>query len=107
VVRSPRHFAERHALIVIIALGESVVAIGLGVAGLPVTAGIVLAALLGLAVSVCSWWIYIDVTAVAAEHHLDRCEGDARTRIARDASTYLHLPIVFGSCGPPSASRRS
>jgi low temperature requirement protein LtrA len=96
VVRSPRHFAERHALIVIIALGESVVAIGLGVADLPVTAGIVLAALLGLAVAVCSWWIYFDVTAVAAEHHFDRSEGDARTRIARDAYTYLHLPIVAG-----------
>jgi low temperature requirement protein LtrA len=96
VIRSAGHFAERHALIVIIALGESVVAIGVGVAGLPVTPAIVLTALLGLAVSVCSWWVYFDVTAVAAEHSFDQAEGDARTRIARDAYTYLHLPIVAG-----------
>jgi low temperature requirement protein LtrA len=96
VVRSAAHFAERHALIVIIALGESVVAIGLGVAGLAVTPAIVLTAMLGLAVSVCAWWIYFDVTAVAAEHYFDRAQGDARTRIARDAYTYLHLPVVAG-----------
>jgi low temperature requirement protein LtrA len=96
VVRSPGHFAERHGLIVIIALGESIVAIGVGVAELPVTAAILIASALGLAVAVCLWWIYFDVTAIAAERMFDRAEGDERTRIARDAYTYLHFPMLVG-----------
>jgi low temperature requirement protein LtrA len=96
VVRSPGHFAERHGLIIIIALGESIVAIGVGVAELPVTASILLASALGLAVAVCLWWIYFDVTAIAAERMFDRAEGDERTRIARDAYTYLHFPMLAG-----------
>jgi low temperature requirement protein LtrA len=96
VVRSPGHFAERHGLIIIIALGESIVAIGVGVAELPVTASILLASALGLAVAVCLWWIYFDVTAIAAERMFDRADGDERTRIARDAYTYLHFPMLAG-----------
>ncbi len=96
VVRSPGHFAERHGLIIIIALGESIVAIGVGVAELPVTASILLASAFGLAVAVCLWWIYFDVTAIAAEKMFDRAEGDERTRIARDAYTYLHFPMLAG-----------
>jgi low temperature requirement protein LtrA len=96
VVRSPGHFAERHGLIIIIALGESIVAIGVGVAELPVTAAILLASAFGLAVVVCLWWIYFDVTALAAERMFDRAEGDGRTRIARDGYTYLHFPMLVG-----------
>jgi low temperature requirement protein LtrA len=96
VVRSPGHFAERHGLIIIIALGESIVAIGVGVAELPVTAAILLASAFGLAVVVCLWWIYFDVTALAAERMFDRAQGDERTRIARDGYTYLHFPMLVG-----------
>jgi low temperature requirement protein LtrA len=96
VIRSPGHFAERHGLIVIIALGESIVAVGVGVAALPVTAEILLASTLGLAVAVCLWWVYFDVTAIAAEHRFERAEGDDRTRIARDGYTYLHFPMLAG-----------
>ena len=63
------HFAERHGLIVIIALGESIVAIGVGAEG-EVDAGVVVAACLGIAVAAALWWLYFDVVAIVAERRL-------------------------------------
>ena len=93
---SPVHFAERHGLIVIIALGESIIAVGVGVLDLPLTIPIAGAALLGLACSVALWWLYFDVVAPVAERELSRREGDDRVRLARDSYTYLHFPMVAG-----------
>ncbi len=93
---SPRHFAERHGLIVIIALGESIIAVGVGVGDLPITLPIVGAALLGLAVSVALWWLYFDVVAPVAERVLSSREGVERIRLARDSYTYLHFPMIAG-----------
>lgn len=95
-LRSVPHFAERHGLVVIIALGESIVAIGVGIAELPISWPIVVAATLGLVVSAALWWVYFDVTSLAAEHALARVPEDDRPRVARDAYSYLHLPIVAG-----------
>lgn len=91
---APAHFAERHGLIVIIAIGESIVAIGVGVGGQPLTGPVVLAAVLGLAVSVALWWTYFDVVALDAERVLTSKEGQERTSLARDSYSYLHLPMV-------------
>jgi low temperature requirement protein LtrA len=92
----PGHFAERHGAIVIIALGESIVSIGIG-AHEHVDAGIVGAALLGIVVAAALWWVYFDVTAIAAERRLSRASaGRERNEIARDAYSYLHLPMVAG-----------
>lgn len=91
---APAHFAERHGLIVIIAIGESIVAIGVGVGGQPLTGPVVLAAVLGLAVSVALWWTYFDVVALDAERVLSSKEGQERTSLARDSYSYLHLPMV-------------
>jgi low temperature requirement protein LtrA len=93
---SPRHFAERHGLIVIIALGESIIAVGVGAAEFPVTVPIIAAALLGLAVSVALWWLYFDVVAPVAERVLSGREGVERVRLARDSYTYLHFPMIAG-----------
>jgi low temperature requirement protein LtrA len=93
---SPGHFAERHGLIIIIALGESVVAIGVGVAALPISGPIVLATALGLVVVCSLWWLYFDVVAIMARRVLSRAEGAERTRIARDSYSFLHLPMVAG-----------
>lgn len=93
---SPGHFSERHGLIVIVALGESIVAIGVGVAALPISAGIILASTLGIAVAGAIWWTYFDVTAVAAERELATASEPERPRLARDAYTYLHLPMIAG-----------
>jgi low temperature requirement protein LtrA len=93
---SPVHFAERHGLIIIIALGESIIAVGVGVLDLPLTVPIAGAALLGLAVSVALWWLYFDVVAPVAERELRRRDGVERVRLARDSYTYLHFPMVAG-----------
>ncbi len=93
---SPGHFAERHGLIIIIALGESIVAIGVG-AEHGVDAGVVAAAVLGVAVSAALWWLYFDVVALVAERRLHHAtEGRMRNEIARDSFSYLHFPMVAG-----------
>ncbi len=93
---SPDHFAERHGLIVIIALGESVIALGVGAAGESLTTGLEVAAILGIAVIAALWWAYFDVMAVIAERQLAGTSGTARTRLARDYFSYLHMPMVAG-----------
>jgi low temperature requirement protein LtrA len=92
---SPGHFAERFSLIVIIALGESIVAIGTGLHG-ELGAGTVGAALLGLMVAFGLWWAYFDVVAIVAELRFRNSEGYRRLRIARDSYSYLHLPMIAG-----------
>src|SRR3954454_2152097 len=92
----PHHFAERHGLIVIIALGESIVALGVGSADHDVSAGIAAAAVLGVAVAAALWWAYFDVVAIVAERRLAAREGADRARNARDSYTYLHLPMIAG-----------
>jgi low temperature requirement protein LtrA len=92
----PGHFAERHGLIIIIALGESIVAIGIGAEG-NVTAGVVIGASLGVMVAAAMWWLYFDVVALAAERRLaDAAPGRERNTMARDPFSSLHLPMVAG-----------
>jgi low temperature requirement protein LtrA len=92
----PSHFAERHSLIVIIALGESIVAIGVG-AGTGVDAGVVAAATLGIAVAAAIWWLYFDVIAMLAERSLvSMPAGRQRNELARDTYSYLHFPMIAG-----------
>jgi low temperature requirement protein LtrA len=95
-LNSARHFAERHGLIVIVALGESIVAIGVGVTHLAISWPIVIAATLGLAVSASLWWTYFDTTALHGEHALAGAEGEHRVSMARTGFTYLHLPMMLG-----------
>ena len=93
---APAHFAERHGLIVIIALGESIVAIGIGAAGVSLTPSIVAAAVLATLAIASLWWAYFDVYAVAAQRHLSETRGAARARVARDYYSYLHMPMIAG-----------
>ena len=95
-VRAPGHWAERHGLIVIIALGESIVATGLGAVEEPVSTALIAAALLALALSATLWWLYFNGLQQGAERRLEELEGRARTALARDGYTYLHLPLVGG-----------
>lgn len=95
-LNSARHFAERHGLIVIVALGESIVAIGVGVTDLPISWPILIAATLGLAVSASMWWSYFDTAALLGEHALVAAQGEVRVSMARAAFTYLHLPMMIG-----------
>jgi low temperature requirement protein LtrA len=93
----PSHFAERHALMIIIALGESIVAIGIGTEGLDIDAGVVAAAVLGIVVVAALWWLYFDVVALVAERRLhNAAPGRERNEIARDSFSYLHFPMIAG-----------
>ena len=92
---SPGHFAERFSLIVIIALGESIVAIGAGLHG-QLELATIGAALLGLVLAFGIWWAYFDVVALVSERHFREAEGMRRLRIARDSYSYLHLPMIAG-----------
>jgi low temperature requirement protein LtrA len=95
-LNSPAHFAERFGLIVIIALGESVVAIGIGLGALPMTWPSAGAALCGLALAAGMWWIYFDIVARVSEHRLTRATGNERIKLATDSYTFLHLPLIAG-----------
>lgn len=95
-LRSARHFAERHGLILIVALGESIVAIGVGIAQLPISVPIIVGAVLGLAVSAALWWLYFDLTSGVAEHRLATIDGADRARLGRDAYSFLHMALIAG-----------
>ncbi len=92
----PGHFADRHGAIVIIALGESIVAIGVGAKAV-IGAGIVAVAVLGIVIAAALWWAYFDVVAIVAARRLVKApEGRERNEIARDSYSYLHFPMVAG-----------
>jgi low temperature requirement protein LtrA len=92
----PHHFAERHGLILIIALGESIVAIGVG-AHEKVDLGIAVAAVVGTGIAAAQWWLYFDVVALVAARRLAQAEpGRDQNEMARDSYSYLHFPMVAG-----------
>ncbi|SBT44599.1 low temperature requirement protein A [Micromonospora auratinigra] len=100
VVVSAGHWAERHALMVLIALGETIIALGLGAkffTELPLTLPVATAAVLGIAITAMLWWAYFDTVAFALEQALHHArDARARFRLARDAYTFLHLPMIAG-----------
>src|SRR4051812_30629544 len=92
----PGHFAERHGLIVLIAIGESIVAVGAGATG-HLDAGIITAAVLGVVIAAAFWWLYFDVVAVVAARRLARLPvGREQNSMARDSYSFLHLPMIAG-----------
>jgi low temperature requirement protein LtrA len=95
-IASARHFSERHGLIVLVALGESIVATGIGIAQVPVNWPIIGAVLLGLAISGALWWAYFDVTSIITERALAAADGVRQIKLARNGYSFLHLPMVIG-----------
>jgi low temperature requirement protein LtrA len=91
----PGHFAERHGLIVIIAIGETIVALGAS-ATHDLGPGVITAAALGLAIAFALWWAYFDVFAIVAERRLREATGKEQLTMARDSYSYLHLPMIAG-----------
>jgi low temperature requirement protein LtrA len=92
---APEHFAERHGLIILIALGESMIAIGLG-AGFEVDAGVLAAAALGIVVVSALWWLYFDVAAIMERTRIMQATGLELHRLALHAYSYCHLPMIAG-----------
>lgn len=95
-VGSTVHFTERHGLIVILAIGESIIAIGAGAAGEPIDLPIILGIVGALVIAAGFWWAYFSRLAHEAEVALTRRNGGDQARTARDAYTYLHLLIIAG-----------
>lgn len=95
-IHSATHWAERYGLVVILALGESIVAIGVGASELPVDTAILAGSVLGIGLSICLWWLYFDMIALAAERVLSRLQGKARASLAVDAYSYMHLLLIAG-----------
>jgi low temperature requirement protein LtrA len=92
----PSHYAERHGLVIIIALGEAFIAIGIGARGVSLGLGEVAAAILGLLVAASFWLAYFDFFALRGEQLLRDLEGPERVAFARDAYTYAHFPMIVG-----------
>jgi low temperature requirement protein LtrA len=92
---APEHFAERHGLIILIALGESIIAIGVG-AGFELVTGVIVGAALGIVVVSALWWLYFDVAAPIARRRLMQATGLELHRLALHSYSYLHLPMVAG-----------
>ena len=92
----PAHFVERHGLIVIIAIGESLIAIGVGARSTGLSTGVIVGAVLGL-IAVASFWLaYFDFVQIRGQQLLTDRTGLQRVALARDVYTYLHLPMVAG-----------
>ena len=92
----PAHFAERHNLVIILALGETVIAIGAGTT-VDLTAPVVIVAGLGVGLAAAFWWIYFDLVAIVTARRLAQAtEGPERNTLARDSYSYLHFPMVAG-----------
>ena len=95
-IYSPAHWAERHGLVVILALGESIVAIGVGVAREPIDGPITIGVVLAVTLSILLWWAYFARFAAAGERALERRADAARVLLGMNAYTYLHFVIVAG-----------
>jgi low temperature requirement protein LtrA len=102
---APAHFVERHGLVVIVAIGESVVAVGIGASHLPVDGALVLAAALGLALSACLWWLYFGGDDERAVRALATMDPVRRARGALVGYGYAHLPLLLGIVTIASAER--
>jgi low temperature requirement protein LtrA len=92
----PEHFGERHGLIVIIAIGESLVAIGVGARGTTLGAGVIVAAIVGFVVAAAFWLAYFDFFTIRAQQLLTERSGAQQIAFARDVYSYLHLPMIVG-----------
>ncbi|MFD3748627.1 low temperature requirement protein A [Nocardia sp. NPDC058633] len=98
-LNSAKHYSERYGLIIIVALGESIVSIGIGVAGLPISWPIAVGSMLGLAVSGLLWWLYFDVAAISIEHAFAHAKDARQIKIAQNTYMYGHFPMIVGIIG--------
>jgi low temperature requirement protein LtrA len=94
---APAHFVERHGAVIIIAIGESVADIGLSADGQPLTAKLVVSAVLGLALAALLWWTYFGVSDdERAEEAFNRTPEDERAQLALNAYFYSYIPLLLG-----------
>jgi low temperature requirement protein LtrA len=92
----PEHFAERHGLFVIIAIGESLIVAAISLSGGEWPMGQVVAAVLSVAIASAMWWSYFVRSKQELDHALESVEGRDRSMLARDAFSILHFPMLLG-----------
>ncbi|MET8312332.1 low temperature requirement protein A [Micromonospora sp. NPDC005173] len=95
-VTSTKHWTDRYSLIILIALGESVISAGVAVFGRPISWSVIVAVATSMALLATLWWAYFDTDAIVAERVMHDRTGNQRAELARDAFTYLHLPMIIG-----------
>jgi low temperature requirement protein LtrA len=103
----PAHFVERHGLLLIVALGESVVAIGIGLGDVPLDLGLLAAAVLGLVLAAALWWTYFAGDERAAEHALRSASVERRWQLAHNAYFYAYVPMLLGVIAIAAGVKRS
>ena len=103
----PDHFVERHGLIVIIALGETLIVAAAGLTETPRTGGALATAILAVAVTGGLWWTYFGHARSTFEHALAAVEGNARSRLARDGFSVLHFPLLCGVIAMAAATEEA
>ncbi|WP_176697037.1 low temperature requirement protein A [Microbacterium sp. 3J1] len=95
-VHSAAHWGERHGLVIILAIGESIVAIGDGASTRPISTPLILGSALAVLLAAAVWWLYFDTASADAEHELARKQGRSRALLALQAYTFMHLPMIAG-----------
>jgi low temperature requirement protein LtrA len=96
------HFAERCQVFILIALGESIVVTGATASAAGLTSTVVLCLVVAFVETAALWWLYFGATAEHARARMTTCDDPGR--LARDAYTYLHLPIIGGIIATAVAS---
>ncbi|MBM0256532.1 low temperature requirement protein A [Micromonospora sp. 4G55] len=95
-VSSAKHWTDRYALIILIALGESIISAGVAVGGRPISWSVIVAIATSMVLLATLWWAYFDTDAIVGERVMQDRTGNQRAALARDAYTYLHLPMIVG-----------
>ena len=95
-IHSTKYFTERHNLFIILAIGESLLAMGAARLGTNLDTPLLVAALIGIGIALGLWWLYFDLITLAVEDRLHRAEAATRLKLAVDAFGYGHFPIVAG-----------
>ncbi len=95
----PEHFAERHGLFVIIALGESLIVAGGGLVGADIDRTVLAVGALTVAMICALWWSYFGAAKSVLDHELESAQGTRRTKLARDVYSLLHFPMILGVVG--------
>ena len=95
-IHSAKYFTERHNLFIILAIGESLLAMGAATIGTNFDTPLLFAALIGIGTAFGLWWLYFDLITLAVEDRLHQTDSATRLKLAVDAFGYGHFPIVAG-----------
>ena len=92
----PGHFAERHGLILIVALGEAIIAVGVALEGFKISTSLAVQLAVGLTGVGAMWWAYFDRLQEVMESALRLADEHETGRVARDVYSILHYPMIVG-----------